>query len=145
MHAIPMNVNQTFISLDQVSCRRIESCARISEIPLNSDTWPLLPRPQSNVFSWLRRIGHCHDGRCRTGAVIDSIPHLRYFNRSGGWELGTGPSLVVLDKGFGKNLSTTTLRKGVYAFIFSQKGLMGGIGIQGSKITKITLMSNGRV
>jgi lipid-binding SYLF domain-containing protein len=62
---------------------------------------------------------------------------LRYLNNSGGWELGTGPSLVVLDKGFGKNLSTTTMQKGVYAFIFNQKGLMGGIGIQGSKITKI--------
>jgi lipid-binding SYLF domain-containing protein len=62
---------------------------------------------------------------------------LRHLNNSGGWELGTGPSLVVLDKGFGKNLSTTTLQKGVYAFIFNQKGLMGGIGIQGSKITKI--------
>ena len=62
---------------------------------------------------------------------------LRYLNRSGGWELGTGPSLVVLDKGFAKNLSTTTLHKGVYAFIFNQKGLMGGIGIQGSKITKL--------
>jgi len=63
---------------------------------------------------------------------------LSYLNKSDGWELGTGPSLVVLDKGFGKNLSTTTLQKGVYAFIFSQKGLMGGMGIQGSKITKIT-------
>lgn len=62
---------------------------------------------------------------------------LKYLDKSGGWELGTGPSLVILDKGFGKNLSTTTLRKGVYAFIFDQKGLMGGIGIQGSKITKI--------
>ena len=62
---------------------------------------------------------------------------LKYLDRSGGWELGTGPSLVVLDKGFAKNLSTTTLRKGVYAFIFDQKGLMGGIGIQGSKITRI--------
>ena len=62
---------------------------------------------------------------------------LTYLDRSDGWELGTGPTLVVLDKGFGKNLSTTTLQKGVYAFIFNQKGLMGGIGIQGSKITKI--------
>ena len=62
---------------------------------------------------------------------------LQYLNKSNGWELGTGPSLVVLDKGFGKNLSTTTMQKGVYAFIFNQKGLMGGIGIQGSKITKI--------
>ena len=63
---------------------------------------------------------------------------LRYLENSDGWELGTGPSLVVLDKGFGKNMSTTTLQKGVYAYIFDQKGLMGGVGIQGSKITKIT-------
>jgi len=62
---------------------------------------------------------------------------VKYLDKSEGWELGTGPSLVVLDKGFGKNMSTTTLQKGVYAFIFNQKGLMGGIGIQGSKITKI--------
>lgn len=62
---------------------------------------------------------------------------LQYLTNSDGWELGTGPSLVVLDSGFGKNLSTTTLQKGVYAFIFDQKGLMGGLGIQGSKITRI--------
>ena len=62
---------------------------------------------------------------------------LQYLDNSAGWELGTGPSLVVLDEGFGKVFSTTTLQKGVYAFVFDQKGLMGGVGIQGSKITKI--------
>jgi lipid-binding SYLF domain-containing protein len=62
---------------------------------------------------------------------------LRYLDKTEGFELGTGPSLVVLDSGFGKNLSTTTLQKGIYAFIFDQKGLMGGFGIQGTKITKI--------
>jgi lipid-binding SYLF domain-containing protein len=62
---------------------------------------------------------------------------LQYLNASEGFELGVGPSLVVLDEGFGKNLSTTTLQRGVYAFIFDQKGLMGGMGIQGTKITKI--------
>jgi lipid-binding SYLF domain-containing protein len=62
---------------------------------------------------------------------------VRYLDNSDGWELGVGPSLVVLDEGFGKNVSTTTLQKGVYAFIFDQKGLMGGLGIQGTKITKI--------
>jgi lipid-binding SYLF domain-containing protein len=62
---------------------------------------------------------------------------VKYLDNSDGWEIGTGPSLVVLDAGFGKNFSTTTLQKGVYAFIFDQKGLMGGVGIQGSKITKI--------
>ena len=48
------------------------------------------------------------------------------------------PSVVIVDKGAAKTLSSTTLRSGVYAFIFAQKGLMGGIGLQGSKITKIT-------
>jgi len=62
---------------------------------------------------------------------------VRYLNNSDGWELGVGPSLVVLDSGFGKNLSTTTLQKGVYAFIFDQTGIMAGMGIQGTKITKI--------
>jgi lipid-binding SYLF domain-containing protein len=63
---------------------------------------------------------------------------VQYLNNSAGWELGVGPSLVVLDDGFGKNLSTTTLQKGVYAFIFDQTGLMAGMGIQGTKITRIS-------
>ena len=63
---------------------------------------------------------------------------LAYLDKSDGWEIGSGPSVVVVDKGAGKTLSSTTLRSGVYAFIFSQKGLMAGIGLQGSKITKIT-------
>jgi lipid-binding SYLF domain-containing protein len=62
---------------------------------------------------------------------------VQYLNTSDGWEVGSGPSLVVLDEGFAKSLSTTTLHKGMYAFIFNQKGLMGGVGIQGSKITQI--------
>jgi lipid-binding SYLF domain-containing protein len=48
-----------------------------------------------------------------------------------------GPSIVIVDEGLAKNLSTTTLQKGVYAFIFDQKGLMAGIGLQGTKITRI--------
>ena len=63
---------------------------------------------------------------------------LAYLEQSRGWEIGTGPSVVVLDKGFGKSLSSTTLQKGVYAFIFGQKGLMAGVGLQGAKITQIT-------
>lgn len=62
---------------------------------------------------------------------------LEYLAKSSGWEVGTGPSLVVVDEGFGKSISSTTLTQDVYAFIFDQKGLMAGVGIQGSKITRI--------
>jgi lipid-binding SYLF domain-containing protein len=60
-----------------------------------------------------------------------------YVDRSEGWELGTGPSIVIVDEGVAGGLSTTTARSDVYAFIFSQKGLMAGLGLQGTKITKI--------
>jgi lipid-binding SYLF domain-containing protein len=63
---------------------------------------------------------------------------LAYLAQSGGWAIGTGPSVVVVDKGAARSLTTTSMRADVYAFVFDQKGLMGGIGIEGSKITQIT-------
>ena len=62
---------------------------------------------------------------------------LNYLEKSQGWEVGVGPTVVVVDKGFGKSLTTTTAKDEVYSFIFGQKGLMAGIGMQGSKISKI--------
>lgn len=60
-----------------------------------------------------------------------------WLNRSDGWELGTGPSIVVVDAGLAKSLSTTTAQSDIYAFFFDQKGLMAGLGLQGTKVTKI--------
>jgi lipid-binding SYLF domain-containing protein len=60
-----------------------------------------------------------------------------YIDKSGGWEVGVGPSIVVVDAGAAKTLTTTTAKDDIYAFIFSQKGLMAGLGLQGSKITRI--------
>jgi lipid-binding SYLF domain-containing protein len=62
---------------------------------------------------------------------------LSYLNDSKGWEIGSGPSVVIVDTGLAKSLSTTTLQKDVYAFFFDQSGLFAGVGLQGTKITKI--------
>jgi lipid-binding SYLF domain-containing protein len=62
---------------------------------------------------------------------------LQYLDRSEGFEIGVGPSIVVVDEGVAKTLTTTTAREDVYAFVFGQEGLMGGLGLQGSKITRI--------
>jgi len=55
----------------------------------------------------------------------------------GGFELGVGPSIVVLDAGKAKTLTTQTAKSDVYTFTFGQKGLMAALAIQGSKITKL--------
>lgn len=62
---------------------------------------------------------------------------INYLNDSNGWEIGSGPSVVIVDTGLAKSLSTTTLQKDVYAFFFDQSGLFAGVGLQGTKITKI--------
>lgn len=60
-----------------------------------------------------------------------------YLNKSEGWEIGVGPTVVVVNEGVAKNLSTSTLKDDAYAFIFDQAGLMAGVSIEGSKISKI--------
>lgn len=54
-----------------------------------------------------------------------------------GFEVGVGPSVVVMDEGKAKTVTTTTAKDDIYAFIFGQKGLMAGLGIQGNKITRL--------
>jgi lipid-binding SYLF domain-containing protein len=63
---------------------------------------------------------------------------LKYLQSSDGWSIGSGPSVVVLDKGAAASITSTTLTQDVYAIPFGQRGLMAGIGLEGSKITRIT-------
>jgi lipid-binding SYLF domain-containing protein len=60
------------------------------------------------------------------------------FVNASGFEVGVGPSVVLVDEGMAKTTTTNTLKDDIYAFVFGQKGLMAGLGIQGNKITKIT-------
>jgi lipid-binding SYLF domain-containing protein len=62
---------------------------------------------------------------------------LKLLETAEGFEIGTGPSIVVMDDAMAKKTSTTTLNKDIYAFIFNQKGLMAGLGIQGNKLTRL--------
>ena len=62
---------------------------------------------------------------------------LRYLRDSNGWEIGSGPTIAVMDKGAAASLTSTTLTKDVYAFPFGVRGLMAGINLEGSKITQI--------
>jgi lipid-binding SYLF domain-containing protein len=61
---------------------------------------------------------------------------VNWVNNTRGWEIGTGPSVVIVDKGMARSFTTDTLHSGIYAFTFDQQGLMAGLGLQGSKIMR---------
>jgi lipid-binding SYLF domain-containing protein len=62
---------------------------------------------------------------------------MEWLNKSDGWELGVGPSIVIVDIGAASSTTTTTAQAEIYAFFFHQEGLMAGLGLQGTKITKM--------
>ncbi|EWM45126.1 putative twin-arginine translocation pathway signal 2 [Bordetella holmesii 70147] len=61
---------------------------------------------------------------------------LDYLAKSDGWALGSGPSVVLWDKSFASSVSTTTLSQDVFAVPFGGQGLMAGMGLEGSKISR---------
>jgi len=62
---------------------------------------------------------------------------VKYLATSQGWEFGVGPTVVVVNEGAAKNLTTTTLKDDAYAFVNDQQGLMASLSIEGTKISRI--------
>jgi lipid-binding SYLF domain-containing protein len=62
---------------------------------------------------------------------------VRYLDKSKGWEIGVGPTVVMVNEGVAKNMSSSTLKDDAYAFIFDQQGLMASLSIEGTKISRI--------
>jgi lipid-binding SYLF domain-containing protein len=61
----------------------------------------------------------------------------RALNSGDGFQVGVGPSVVVLDEGKARSVTSATLTSDVYAFVFGQQGLMAGAGLEGTKITRL--------
>jgi lipid-binding SYLF domain-containing protein len=59
------------------------------------------------------------------------------FRSSQGWEVGVDGSVAVVDTGAGGEIDSRTANQPVVAFIFSNKGLMGSLTLEGGKITRI--------
>ena len=65
-------------------------------------------------------------------------PALSYLDDSAGWDIGSAPTLVYGDEGWSSSLSVQDIQDGLLVVFFDQEGVMGGLGIQGAKITRIT-------
>jgi len=61
---------------------------------------------------------------------------LKYLKKSDGFDIGSAPGLVMGDQGLGGSMSVASFQQGIAAFIWGQQGLMGGLGLQGTKITR---------
>jgi lipid-binding SYLF domain-containing protein len=69
--------------------------------------------------------------------IFTTQDSLNQFTASKGWSIGADTGVAVIHGGGGANYDTDTLKKPVVGFVFGQKGLIGDLSLEGSKIDKI--------
>ncbi|MFI4866950.1 MAG: YSC84-related protein [Steroidobacterales bacterium] len=59
------------------------------------------------------------------------------FTSSDGWSIGADAGITVVSGGASASYDTQTQQKPILGFVFGEKGLIGDLSLQGSKISKI--------
>ena len=62
---------------------------------------------------------------------------LKRFRTAKGWEAGVDGSVAIAKWGAGEDINTQNFKDPIVGFVFGNKGLMAGVSIEGSKITKV--------
>ncbi|AFI83878.1 hypothetical protein Q7A_1036 [Methylophaga nitratireducenticrescens] len=63
---------------------------------------------------------------------------LKQFRDSEGWKAGVDGSVAVVEWGVGEDINTTDIQDPIVGFVFSNKGLMYNLTLEGAKFTKLT-------
>jgi lipid-binding SYLF domain-containing protein len=69
--------------------------------------------------------------------VFMSDKALKKFRNSKKWKAGVDAKVTVITVGADESLNTMKFKQPVVGFVFSQKGLMAGATIEGSKFTRL--------
>lgn len=68
--------------------------------------------------------------------VFLSTEALQKFRASKGWEAGVDGSVAIAEWGAGTDINSKSFKDPIVGFVMDNKGLMAGVSIEGSKISK---------
>jgi len=69
--------------------------------------------------------------------VFLSAGALADFRKSDGWKAGVDGSVALIEWGVGEDINTVDIKDPVVGFVFSNKGLMYNLTLEGSKFTRL--------
>jgi lipid-binding SYLF domain-containing protein len=95
-----------------------------------------------------KTVGYYSVGAASVGLTLGLAKHseiimfmtpesLAKFTSSKGWSIGADAGITVMSAGANGSYDTQTQQKPILAFIFADKGLLGNLSLEGSKISKI--------
>jgi lipid-binding SYLF domain-containing protein len=62
---------------------------------------------------------------------------LRQFQNSSGWSVGVDANVTVVSVGANAQISTETAQQPIIGFVLSNSGLMAGLTMNGTRVTRI--------
>jgi len=62
---------------------------------------------------------------------------LAKFRKSEGWKAGVDGSVALVEWGVGEDINTIDIKDPIVGFVFSNKGLMFNLNLEGSKFTRL--------
>jgi lipid-binding SYLF domain-containing protein len=97
-----------------------------------------------------RSIGYYHTGGLSFGLQAGAEQHsmvfafmtrdaLQRFQASNGWDVGADASVAVVQSGAGGKANASQIDKPVQLYVYGNKGLMGSLSLEGTKITRLNL------
>ena len=69
--------------------------------------------------------------------VFMNSESLENFRKSKGWKAGVDGSVALVEWGVGEDINTIDIKDPIVGFVFSNKGLMFNLNLEGSKFTKL--------
>ncbi len=95
-----------------------------------------------------KTVGYYSVGAASVGLTLGLAKHseiimfmtqdsLDKFTSSKGWAIGADAGVTVVSGGANGSYDTQTQQKPILAFVFGEKGLIGDLSLEGSKISKI--------
>jgi lipid-binding SYLF domain-containing protein len=95
-----------------------------------------------------KTVGYYSVGAASVGLTLGLAKHseiimfmtqaaLDKFTSSDGWSIGADAGITVVSGGAYGSYETQTQQKPILGFVFAEKGLIGDLSLQGSKISKI--------
>jgi len=69
--------------------------------------------------------------------VFLSSEALADFRKSEGWKAGVDGSVALVEWGVGEDINTIDIKDPIVGFVFSNKGLMFNLNLEGSKFTRL--------
>ncbi len=83
-------------------------------------------------------VGFQFGGQAKSEVVMFmTADALRQFRESDGWEAGVDGSIALIEFGVGKEIDTHSIQDPIIGFVFSNKGLMYNLSLEGSKFWQI--------